>query len=124
MAEPATNVVAGVAIATGAISLTGSVMGLQFDALLFGLAGGLFSLMYLPPMPSRWHLAGTLSAASMMGALSAQIALPFLFGYFPLLIKAGAEVVRPGAACVVGLVLQRVIPIGLGILKKRGEALT
>ncbi len=124
MAEPTTNVVAGIAIATGAITLTGSLFGLQFDALLFGLAGGLFSLMYLAPIGSRWRLAGTLAAASMIGAIISQIALPYAFDTFPLLLKVGADVVRPAIACGVGLVLQVVIPIFLALVKRRGEALT
>lgn len=124
MTEPATNAVAGIAIATGAITLTGSFLGLQFDALLFGLAGGLFSLMYLPPMGSRWRLAGTLGAASMIGAIAAQVALPYAFDTFPLLLKVGSDVVRPAIACGVGLVLQVVIPILLALVKRRGEALT
>jgi hypothetical protein len=49
MAEPASSVVA---IAAATITLSGSVIGLQYDALLAGFFGGLLSLLYLPPMPA------------------------------------------------------------------------
>lgn len=44
MTEPATITAAGGALALGTVTLTGSILGLEYDVLLVGLAGGLVAL--------------------------------------------------------------------------------
>lgn len=119
--EPASNTVAGVAIATGAITISGSIFGLQWDALLFGLFGGLVSLMHLPVM-SKGRMAGTLATAAIMGALAAPFAHAAIGNYAAWLIVVGKDLPRFATAFIVGLTAQWLIPIVLGKIKARGAA--
>lgn len=124
MAEPATNTVAGVAIATGAITLTGSIFGLQFDALLFGLFGGLISLAHLGAM-TILKTAATLLTAVLLGGLSAPWAVAIgagvaaAFGWTEFYAKVPSDAVRLAGALVVGFSAQWLI----GYMASRGKAL-
>lgn len=119
MAEPSSSATAGIAIATGAITITGSIFGLQFDALLFGLFGGLVSLMHLPPM-TRGRMAGTLATAALLGALGAPIVARGLTEYLPWLGAVSGDVLRMAAAFTIGLGAQVAIPLGMGALRRWG----
>jgi hypothetical protein len=66
MAEPSSTTAGGIAVATGLVTLTGSFLGLQYDALLFGLFGGLVSLMHVSVGTPR-RMAGTLATAALLG---------------------------------------------------------
>jgi len=121
MAEPTStsSAVAGIALATGAISITGSILGLQYDALLFGLFGGLISLMHLKPI-GVMNLVGTLFTASVMGALFGPAAMAAAAASFDWFKAIPATPARLGGALLVGLFIQAVIPIALQFLAKRG----
>ena len=71
MAEPASST-ASIAIAAGTITLSGSVFGVQYDALLAGFFGGLVSLSYLPPM-SALKIASKAEPATVLAIFSADI---------------------------------------------------
>lgn len=118
MAEPSSSAAAGgIIIATGTITLTGSIFGLQYDALLFGLCGGMFSLMFLPPnsptLRSTRSTAGMLTAAAFFGALLSPAAAPIVHSAADWAIKIPAESLRLAAAGIIGLVFQFAVPIGL-----------
>ena len=120
MAEPTSNAAAGIALATGAITITGSIFGLQFDALLFGLFGGLISLMHLPPM-TLLRLVGTLGSAALLGALFGPAAIAAAAASWTWFSAVPAAPARLGGALLVGLFAQAIIPIALAILdRKRG----
>ena len=120
MAEPTTNAAAGVTYATGAITLTGSIFGLQYDALLFGLFGGLISLMHLKPM-AVMRLVGTLGSASLLGALFGPAAAAAAASWV-WLAGVPPNLPRLGAALLVGLFFQTMIPLGLSMLERFGGA--
>lgn len=71
MADPATSA-AAIAIAAGTITLSGSAFGVQYDALLAGLAGGLVSLLYLPAMPAL-KMAGTVAGSGLLAGYFAPV---------------------------------------------------
>lgn len=119
--EPASNTTAGIALATGAITITGSIVGLQFDALLFGLFGGLVSLMHLEPM-SKFKMAGTLATASLMGAMGAPIVLAVELQYLAWLKVVSPDVLRLSGAFALGLAAQILIPLFLALVKRKGAA--
>lgn len=108
MAEPSSTTAGAVAVATGVITLTGSFLGLQYDALLFGLFGGLVSLMHVSVGTPR-RMAGTLATAAMIGALASQFA-PAVMHHLDL---AGVKPdhVRLATAFVMGLFGQFCIPL-------------
>ena len=121
MADPTTNTAAGVAIATGAITLTGSIFGLQYDALLFGLFGGLISLMHLQPM-GLLRLAATLGSASLLGALFGPAAIAAAASSWGWVAAVPPQASRLAAALAVGLFAQALIPIALAWLERRQGA--
>ena len=72
MTDPTTS--ASITIATGSVALGGAVLGLQYDALLLGLLGGLIALQHLGPM-TRWAIASSLAAAAIFAAALSPIAV-------------------------------------------------
>ena len=117
MTEPASNTVAAVAIATGAITLSGSIIGMQYDALLVGLFGGLISLMHLPPM-GAWKMAGTLFSAVIMAGLISPFGVEAAHAYLDWTAKVPNNVVRLASALVIGIIAQAAIPLLLRLLAK------
>lgn len=114
MAEPSSTTT-GIAIAAGTITLTGSIVGLQYDALLFGLVGGLISLMHLPPdspaLRTWLRIALSLFAAAFLAALLSPIAPPVIYEIGEWTAKIPHEGLRLGAAGVIGLSAQLAIPL-------------
>lgn len=115
MAEPSSTTAGAVAVATGLVTLTGSIVGLQYDALLFGLLGGLVSLMHIS-VGSPFRMAMALATASLCGALASQISPAAAHAYFEWTKALPLNVLRLSSAFLVGLVAQVVIPLGLGWL--------
>lgn len=119
MAEPASSMT-GIAIAAGTITLTGSVLGVQYDALLAGFCGGLVSLSYLPPM--RWNkIAGSVIGSSLVAGWFAPIGSAAAANFFPFMAGAGEAAVRIAAAAALGLCAQVVIPAAFAWLRKQGS---
>lgn len=119
MAEPASST-AGIAIAAGTITLTGSILGVQYDALLAGFFGGLVSLSYLPPMP-RTKLAGTVAGSSILAGYFAPVLAVGAAHYFPWLAGIG-DIMRLACAAGLGVSAQAVIPAALSWIRRRGGA--
>ena len=118
MAEPASSTV-GIAIAAGTITLTGSILGVQYDALLAGLAGGLVSLSYLPAM--TWgRIAGSVAGSSLIAGWFAPLASIAAANYFPFVGGAGESTIRIAAAAALGLGAQVIIPAAFTWLRKKG----
>lgn len=118
MAEPASSIGA-VAIAAGTITLTGSILGVQYDALLAGFFGGLVSLSYLPAMNLR-RTAGSVASSALLGGYAAPLASVTAANYFPFFERAGTA--GPGiSAFALGLCAQVAIPAALARLRRKGE---
>lgn len=126
MAEPSSSTAAGIVIATGTITLTGSIFGLQFDALLFGLFGGLVSLMFLPPdtptLTTTGRTAAMLVAAAFLGALFSPAAPPLVYNALEFMKVVNAETIRLAAAASIGLSYQLLIPLGMRLLQARSAS--
>ncbi|HYD58979.1 MAG TPA: hypothetical protein VEC35_01395 [Noviherbaspirillum sp.] len=118
MAEPASSTV-GVTIAAGTITLTGSILGVHYDALLAGFFGGLVSLSYLPSMPAL-KIAGTVASSSILAGFFAPVIAAAAVHYFPWLVGTGGGV-RMACAAGLGLTAQVLIPAGLNWLRKQGD---
>lgn len=119
MAEPASSTI-GIAIAAGTITLTGSIFGVQYDALLAGFFGGLVSLSYLPPM-TRTRIAGSVAGSSLIAGWFAPVASITAGNYFPYLSGTGEVTVRIAAAAALGLCAQVAIPALFAWVRVRGE---
>ena len=121
MAEPSAATVATVAIATGITTVGGQVFGLQYDALLFGLFGGLVSLFHMQRdietnlrINPKFTMASILAIAAFCGALFSPVVPPAIYGAFDFAAKIPSDAMRLPAAFITGLVSQIGIPLFLG----------
>lgn len=119
MAEPASSTV-GIAIAAGTITLTGSILGVQYDALLAGFFGGLVSLSYLPAV-TLLRTVGSVAGSSLVAGWFAPLLAAAAANYFPFVARAGDTPVRISAAAALGLCAQVVIPAAFSWLRRRGD---
>ncbi len=120
MAEPASSTV-GIALAAGTITLTGSILGVQYDALFAGFFGGLVSLSYLPAMTLA-RTAGSVAGSALLGGWFAPLASVAAANQFPSIAGAGEPAIRIAAAATLGLAAQVVIPLALAWLRRKGDA--
>ena len=121
MSEPASSAVTGITIAAGAVTLTGSIFGLQYDALLFGLLGGLISLMHLEPA-GKGKTAAILASAAILGALFAPVLVAVALDYMGFLKAVATDILRLGSAASIGLTAQIVIPLVFKLIRRRVDA--
>jgi len=126
VAEPSCSTAAGIVIATGTITLTGSIFGLQFDALLFGLFGGLVSLMFLPPdtptLTTTGRTAFMLFVAAVLGALFSPAAVPGVHELAEWTQSINPDTIRLAASASIGLSYQMLIPLGMRLLQARAAS--
>lgn len=118
MAEPASSTV-GIALAAGTLTVTGSIFGVQYDALLAGFFGGLVSLSYLPAMTLA-RTAGSVAGSALLGGYAAPLASVAVANYFPFVAGDGAASTSISAFAL-GLCAQVAIPAALARLRKKGE---
>lgn len=114
MAEPASST-AIIAIAAGTITLSGSVFGMQYDALLAGFLGGLVSLSYLSPM-SVLKMVGTVSSSALLAGFFAPVIAVAALHYWPWLQSVG-DFVRIAGGAALGIGAQVLVPAGLRRLR-------
>ncbi|MBB3118612.1 hypothetical protein MJ904_15595 [Massilia sp. MB5] len=114
MTEPASST-ASIALAAGTITLSGSVFGVQYDALLAGFFGGLVSLSYLPPM-SALKIVGTVVGSALLAGFFAPVLAVAALHYFPWLQGVG-DFTRIAGGAALGIAAQVLIPVGLRRLR-------
>jgi hypothetical protein len=114
MPEPA-SLTASIALAAGTITLSGSVFGVQYDALLAGFVGGVVSLTYLPSM-SALKIAGTLAGSALLAGFFAPVIAAALH-FFPWLQGVG-DFMRLAGGAALGLAAQVLIPACLKRLRR------
>lgn len=110
----------GEAVAGTVIALSGTVMGMHFDTLLAGFAGGLVSLSYLKGQLSAGRVAGSLFSSTMTAGFFAPIVTLFLFNYLPWTKELG-DALRIPAAGGLGIAAQWVIPVALNWVSAWGD---
>lgn len=118
MTEPASITAAGGALALGTVTLTGSVLGLEYDVLLVGLAGGLVALSAAEPT-GRLKMAISMITSALVAGYVGPIAHAGALEYFPWTARSDAAL-RWFCAFVAGVSAQTIVPLALGWLKKRG----
>ncbi|MBX9900806.1 MAG: restriction endonuclease [Burkholderiaceae bacterium] len=111
MAEPT---VTGVAIAASAITISGSFLGVGYDALLAGLAGGVISLSYLPTMTKK-RVAGSLITSSLLAGFFSPVFTMAAENSFPAFLKLG-NFSHITIAAFLGMGAQVIIPRVLKML--------
>lgn len=118
MAEPVSSTTTGIALAAGTVTITGSVFGVQYEALLAGFFGGLVYITYSPPT-SKMRLAASLVAASLSAGFFAPIVTVGLLNYLPWMEKVAESALRIGVAAWIGLAGQSALPFILSKLNKK-----
>ncbi|MFM2086309.1 MAG: hypothetical protein RLZZ237_1178 [Pseudomonadota bacterium] len=119
MAEPAITA-AGGALALGTVTLTGSILGLEYETLLVGMFGGLVALSMIEPTTRVKMVVSVITSALVAGYVG-PIAHAGAMEYFPWASKS-AEALRWFCAFAAGVSAQTIVPLALGWLKKRGGA--
>lgn len=114
MAEPTAST-AGIALAAGTITLTGSIFGVQYDALLAGFFGGLVSLSFLPAA-SAFKIAGSVAGSALLAGFFAPIIAAAGLNYFPWLHSVG-DFTRVASAAALGICWQALLPAVLNRLR-------
>lgn len=115
--EPVSTSTAGIALAAGTITLTGSVFGVQYEALLAGFFGGLCYLSYVTPA-TKLRIATSLATASLLAGFFAPFLTVGLLKFLPWLSEVG-DGLRIGVAAWVGLAGQSAMPFILAKLNKK-----
>ena len=108
MAEPVTSTT-GIALSVGTVTLVGSIFGMQFDALMFGLFGGLIMLSRITPK-TRLEAFTTLIASVLIAGIIAPILAAWLSDTFQFLHKVKEDNLREAAALVIGAGWLTVLP--------------
>lgn len=115
MAEPAASTSTAIALAFGTVTVSGSLLGIQYDALLAGFFGGLVSLSILPPM-SNLKIAGSVVGSALMAGFFAPLCAAGAVNYMAWLAPI-AELTRLACAVVIGICWQPILPVGLNRLR-------
>lgn len=114
MAEP-TSSTAAIAFAGGAITLTGSLMGVQYDTLLAGFTGGLISLSYQSGSLSPLRVTGSLAGSALLAGFCAPVMAMGAFNYVPWTRELG-DFLRIASAGLLGMCAHVLIPASLSLI--------
>lgn len=114
MPEPTSSTTA-VALAAGTITVTGTIIGVQYDALLAGFFGGLVSLSFLPPM-SLFKTVGSVAGSALLAGFFAPIFAAAAHAYLPWLASVG-DFARIAAAAALGIGWQALLPTILNSIR-------
>jgi hypothetical protein len=117
MPDPAS--ITGASLAAGAITITGSILGVHYDALLLGFAGGIVVLSFLPKMTIRGVFT-SLFTSSILGGVLAPVADSTIKHMFNYLDTAG-DSLRMASALLIGVGAQTAIPLFIKWIEKRGS---
>jgi hypothetical protein len=123
MPEPTSSGVGAAAYAAGAITISGSFLGLQYDFLLAGMFGGLIALSFAVPA-TRLRMAVSVATSAIVAAYATPVLAVVATEYFPSAAKAGDSPLRMFCACALGIGAQTIVPVGLAWIRKRLGAQT
>lgn len=118
MPEPQTT--AASLLAGGVITITGSILGMQYDALIGGFGGGLMALLHQPQMP-RLRAIASVAASCFLGGAFAPVLTAASVSYLAWLASVNADLLRVAGAVGIGLFAQPMIPVAIRVLQKKGE---
>ncbi|HET8687561.1 MAG TPA: hypothetical protein VFM18_12995, partial [Methanosarcina sp.] len=113
--EPSSgSAVAGLTITVGTVSLVGTLLGMHYDALLFGLFGGLIFLSRCVSTTRSKAITGAISSALLAGVFS-PILVNFLYSLHESLKSIDEDTMRRAASMIIGGGWQVVIPTAVQI---------
>lgn len=116
MTDPATTAATEIAAAGLVITLTGSIFGMQFDALMAGFIGALIAQTLVhdeiagqTALQRYWRGFLQLAAAGLLAGLLAPLAESVMAGLLPM--KVPAQALHIASAGVIGMVAPVVVPL-------------
>ncbi|MDQ7989007.1 MAG: hypothetical protein REI09_05165 [Candidatus Dactylopiibacterium sp.] len=113
MSEPTTTTAAGYAISAGMITITGGIIGMQYDALLAALTGALFALALHGEQLPPWRLGIWLVTSVMIAAWASPALTTWLVSMAESLQPA-TEALRLTCAALIGAGSKSLIPAVMG----------
>lgn len=126
MAEPHSSAVV-TATAIGGATLAGTLFGLHYDALGFGCAASLFSLLHIPTEDgaprSTVRTFMMVASATFFAATLAPVAALASVEYIPWTSKLGVDMLRITAAALIGVGIHVAMPVALSWVKRAGSKL-
>ncbi len=114
--EPSSGSITGLTITVGTVSIAGTLFGMHYDSLMFGLFGGLIFLSRTPAGTRMKAVTGVISSCLVAGALSPILAT-FVSSLSASLAKVDPDTMRRAASLVVGGSWQVAAPEALKAVK-------
>lgn len=118
MTDPTSSAVTGLAVATGAVQVTGVILGLQYDLLLPGMLGGLIALSFADPT-TRTRMAISVFTSTIMAAYGAPVMAAVLPAFFAFFDRVNQATLDSACACCIGIAAQTLAPVVLGRWKSK-----
>lgn len=116
MAEPTSSATGWWALA----STSATLLGLQPDALLPGMVGGLLALSFGQKL-SRLRMAASVATSTLLAGYGASVVAAVAVGLVPSLSNAGDSAVRAFVALLLGLLAQQLIGSARSIVAAAGN---
>lgn len=121
MTEPTTNAAAIAALA-GSTAVTGSVMGVEYTALMMGFVGGITALLYLREFKTWWQPAASVTGATVLGGVISPLGVATAHHFAPWLVQADIPI-GVISAFAIGFTSQIGVPVLFAWLKSVGDRL-
>lgn len=116
--EPSSSSAAGVTFTIGTVSVVGTLFGMHYDALLFGLFGGLIFLTNSPKV-SRVNAIGNVIASVLLAGAMSPLFGALLLSWFEFLTSVGEDNMRRASSLAIGAGWQAGVPAALSVIKAR-----
>lgn len=117
--EPTSSGAAAAAAAAGAITITGSILGLEYQLLLIGMFGGLIAVSFLP-QTTRARMAMSVATSALLAGYATPVVATLSVAQIPAMAGVATEKLSWFCALVIGVSAQTLIPIALGWMRKMG----
>lgn len=116
-------VIAGSGLALGAVTLTGTILGMHYDALAVGFFAALVAVLHMPPREgdkrTPLHVFWLISAGSFMAGLFAPATAQAAQAYLPWLAALDRDTQRITAAGVIGVTVNVAIPLLYAVMTRK-----
>ncbi len=109
---------AGVTFVIGTVSVVGTVFGMHYDSLLFGLFGGLIFLTN-SPRTSRVAALSSVIASVLLAGSMAPILAAFLISWYDVLANVGEDNVRRAGSLAIGAGWHASLPAVISFVKTK-----
>lgn len=116
MTEPHVTL-GGSALALGTVTLTGTVLGMHYDALIIGFVAALVATLHLPPRDGQartpWRVFSLVAGASFLAGIFAPATAQAATAYLPWMAALGGDLLRITSAAVIGASANVAIPLAI-----------